>query len=379
MGTLVSLCLFAVPAWGGSLADEAFDEVSALRAKGLYDSSEVVLRQVLATYPDSEPVRRRAYCELVFTLQQRSDTTGIGGVLTEALTLLPDLECDPDLVPSSVSDAIEATRKRMYGTMTFTTNPDSAEVYMDGKLVGYAPLTMKYIRPGGYAFELRKAGYLSYSMYWKVRAGAEWSWDVKMDRLPRWGWGPAAGVTLPVGRFADYGGTGLSLGASYWEEDWGILGMALRLEFRAAFAGREPAGRAASCLDDRAYRMDYRPSWLGGGVGLEYAYALGRFEPFVGPGAGVYWVWTELAPSGGSEHPSWSAASRWELGLNLSGGIRYYFARLVGIELGVHYDLVPGVDQVVLTGAGDELRPALKRTDLQALSITIGLCLGPSP
>jgi eukaryotic-like serine/threonine-protein kinase len=75
----------------------------------------------------------------------------------------------------SEQTVIQSTEEKKSGTISITTNPPDASVFMDGANVGLTPYVKDNIIPGNYKLLLRKKGYADISESLKISAGKTYS------------------------------------------------------------------------------------------------------------------------------------------------------------------------------------------------------------
>ncbi len=83
--------------------------------------------------------------------------------LAQAIAIYPDIEPDPRIFNPGMrqvfQDAADRLGRRPQGTLSITSNPSYARVYMDGAFVGVTPLAVDKITEGRHFIRLAKAGY----------------------------------------------------------------------------------------------------------------------------------------------------------------------------------------------------------------------------
>ena len=73
---------------------------------------------------------------------------------------------------TSTTPAVPAALNIDIGTVKVTSNPDGADVYVDGQFYGDSPATLK-LKPGKHTIGVRMAGYKNWSRDIATDAGSE--------------------------------------------------------------------------------------------------------------------------------------------------------------------------------------------------------------
>jgi hypothetical protein len=175
MSFALGVALSTVPAGAQSSAsalsaEASFDRVRELRGQGQFDQALGVLDSLMQSNGSDDDVARQIYNERVFTiLSQRNAALTVddqdrlyNDAVAEAekgLARFPDLNADRAHYPPDVALIYDTLRQKMFGSVELTANPDSSDVYMDGKLVGKTPLSMRYVPVGSYDLTVSHDGY----------------------------------------------------------------------------------------------------------------------------------------------------------------------------------------------------------------------------
>ena len=204
---MVLLCAAQVV---GQTADEAdaiyerFDQVSRLRGLGDVEGSLEILERIIHEYSDTENIIRRAYNQLVYTLNFAQRPEDARARAREALRRYPDLKVDPAFAPASLDRLYGELRAEMFGSLTIA-EPDSCRVFLNGEHVGNTPLHIPLLLADTYLLEMLKSGYDAYQDTLRVNASGthEFSFSMHRDRTQRWwltriGLGAAAGTVAAI-------------------------------------------------------------------------------------------------------------------------------------------------------------------------------------
>lgn len=111
---------------------------------------------------------------------------------TPAVTTMPGTGGHPGTTPvSPVTGTTQSpqTPSSPTGTLSVSSSPAGASVYVDSVSVGIAPITLGNIAPGSYLVEVKNPGYLSFSVQAIVQAGETTSLSPTLIKNP---------VSLPV-------------------------------------------------------------------------------------------------------------------------------------------------------------------------------------
>lgn len=72
-----------------------------------------------------------------------------------------------------------------YGTISVTSSPTGAEVYVNNAKVGITPVTSNEVQPGSYTVTIRLSGYTEWSSVTEVTAGSTSSVSASLSPLPK--------------------------------------------------------------------------------------------------------------------------------------------------------------------------------------------------
>jgi hypothetical protein len=180
---MCAIFLVAYPCLAGGTAqgDDAgqFREVNELRVSGEYEKAIAVLRGVLAEeHPD--PVVKRAYCELIFTLLQMGNRAEAEVVAGEGLRRFPNLDADIVLFPQSINELYDAQRKKLFGSVALRTQPVGGTVWIDGASRGDAPVVQQYLSAGNHDLSIKKEGHEDVSLSFAVHPNRQSVIDVTL-------------------------------------------------------------------------------------------------------------------------------------------------------------------------------------------------------
>lgn len=158
---LLLIVLLPGPARCGDPVYQRWEDAVSLRGQRQYEAAESVLRGILADYPDQDELQRRAWSEIIFTLMLGGDLAAEDQAAREALLAYPDLEADTLYIPETVNDLLEATRRRMYGSIRIR-EPEGAAVFLDGADVGAIPLMLPYVEVGRHELRVTRENHDDY-------------------------------------------------------------------------------------------------------------------------------------------------------------------------------------------------------------------------
>lgn len=68
-------------------------------------------------------------------------------------------------------------------SVTVTSYPKDARIYLDGKFVGFTPMILEYVKPGTHVIEFRKDGYMEHAREFDVQKGKNASIAVEMKEF----------------------------------------------------------------------------------------------------------------------------------------------------------------------------------------------------
>ncbi|MCK5688399.1 PEGA domain-containing protein [Myxococcota bacterium] len=109
--------------------------------------------------------------------------------LAEAVSLYPDVQPDPRIFNPTMRAAFQKVANKMAkkatGTISITSNPGYARVYIDGKFSGVAPVAVENISQGRHYVRLEKEGYHSWGTVINVVAKGEASDVANLKPLAR--------------------------------------------------------------------------------------------------------------------------------------------------------------------------------------------------
>lgn len=97
--------------------------------------------------------------------------------LEQALNVFPQMEPDPRIFNPAMRGQFQETVSRMStrppGTLSVTSNPSYAEVYVDGKFAGVTPLAVERVSEGRHYVRLEKDGYRAWGKVVEVTGRTE--------------------------------------------------------------------------------------------------------------------------------------------------------------------------------------------------------------
>ena len=99
------------------------------------------------------------------TVQVNGDNHSVNGTLTATATPTPTPTTNVTATPTTNVTSV------INGSISFTSSPSNANVYIDSVLKGYTPLTVYNITPDSYTVRIQKSGYLIYAQRFNVTPG----------------------------------------------------------------------------------------------------------------------------------------------------------------------------------------------------------------
>jgi hypothetical protein len=179
-----SLSFTSIPSGADIYLDNAYKGFTPLTVNGVSNGNHVVVMR-LDSYQDA------------------SRTIPVtGNAQTIGITLVPLTTATPTTQPT-VTGTAQPVPAGEYGSISITTSPPGARVYVDGEMKGFTPTTIPGISAGKHAILLTSAGYIDVNTTITVTAGttAEYSSSlVTPAKTP--GFGVIAAVISICGLFA---------------------------------------------------------------------------------------------------------------------------------------------------------------------------------
>jgi hypothetical protein len=106
------------------------------------------------------------------TVQVNGDNHSVNGTLAATATPTPTPTTNVTATPTAnVTTATTTAPPVVNGSISFTSSPANANVYIDSVLKGYTPLTVYNITPDSYTVRIQKPGYLIYAQRFNVTPG----------------------------------------------------------------------------------------------------------------------------------------------------------------------------------------------------------------
>lgn len=136
-----------------SLAEESYNN-------GEYEKARDAYVRALELLEDPQ-VKARAHERLAFIYAAFDLPDKVYEEFVESLTLYKGLQLDQDIVSPKVYEAYMRARDQVIreGVLVVNCDPPGAEVYINGELIGEAPLRKSNVEVGTYELMLRKFGY----------------------------------------------------------------------------------------------------------------------------------------------------------------------------------------------------------------------------
>jgi len=88
---------------------------------------------------------------------------------------------------------VQAVRLQMYGSLQIT-QPEGADIIVDGEAKGISPLLMEFIRVGDRQLTVTKEGFKDRHETITIEPGARLSRDIELSSRSRTGWYIAGGI-----------------------------------------------------------------------------------------------------------------------------------------------------------------------------------------
>ncbi len=181
--------------------DSLFQPALDLRADSRNEAAIANLREIQATRSDDDEVVTLAYDYLFLTLYFDPDPTTdleLAGTIREALHRYPDL-VPSDICPREILVMVEVSRVQMYGSLQIT-NPEGAEIALDGEPRGMSPLFLEFVPVGERQLTVTKDGYKERQEMITIEPGERLSRDMELSaRSSNKKWYIAGGLALVGG------------------------------------------------------------------------------------------------------------------------------------------------------------------------------------
>lgn len=200
---------------GGDAGEEistVWDRIAELRLRGDYEAAIDMLEEVIREHADTDQILRHAYNHLIFTLILMRDDARAEAKAEEALGRFPDLHAPPPAFPDRMNTTYERLRRRMYGALQITTDPDESRVFLNGAYRGTTPLNIPFIRTGDYDLLISQTGYEDHVGSLVIGPNQTLTQDISLDKHRGTGWwlmriGAGAVVGTAIALIANSGGT----------------------------------------------------------------------------------------------------------------------------------------------------------------------------
>lgn len=160
---------------------ESWEKAISFRENKQFNEAEEIFRKLLAEYPESEDISRRAYNQLVFTFTQDGVPGSEEAVASEALAVYPDLMADTVFIPQQVNDLYDRLRREMFGSIAIR-KPEECQIYLAGTLMGETPLFLPYVPVGDYLLKVTKEKHHDYEEHIVVAPDGRHNFEIAMTR-----------------------------------------------------------------------------------------------------------------------------------------------------------------------------------------------------
>lgn len=203
---LLVICAMLVSTAGTAFAqtgpgrdlEDLFLPALNLRANGEFEAAAANLREILTAYNDDDEVVKRAYDYLFQVLYFDPDPASdnqLALAINEALRRYPDLVPNVAYCPQEVLTNVHLARLQMYGSLQIT-NPEGAEIILDGEPKGMSPLLLEFVPVGKYDLTIAKDGYKERQEVIQIESGSRLSRDVELSKKSNKAWYIAGGAAL---------------------------------------------------------------------------------------------------------------------------------------------------------------------------------------
>lgn len=185
----------------GQDLEELFLPALNLNSNGQFEAAAANIREILATHRDDDQVTKRAYDYLFLVLYMDPDPAADGklvAAINDALLRYPDLVPDVAYCPPEVVTNVKIARLQMYGSLQIT-NPEGAEIILDGESRGMSPLVLEFLPVGKYDLTIAKDGYQEREEVITIEPGSILSRDVELSKKSNTAWYIAGGTALLAG------------------------------------------------------------------------------------------------------------------------------------------------------------------------------------
>jgi len=180
--------------------DSLFQPALDLRADSRNEAAIANLREIQTDHADDDKVVKLAYDYLFLTLYFDPDPTTdleLAGTIREALGRYPDL-VPSDICPKEILVMVQVSRVQMYGSLQIT-NPEGAEITLDGEPRGMSPLLLEFVPVGDRRLTVTKDGYKERQEVVTIVPGERLSRDMELSASSNKAWYIAGGLALVGG------------------------------------------------------------------------------------------------------------------------------------------------------------------------------------
>jgi hypothetical protein len=180
--------------------DSLFQPALDLRADSQNEAAIANLREIQAADANDDEVVKLAYDYLFLTLYFDPDPTTdleLASTIREALQRYPDL-VPGDICPKEILVMVQVSRVQMYGSLQIT-NPEGAEITLDGEPRGMSPLLLEFVPVGERRLTVAKDGYKERQEFVTIAPGERLSRDMELSARSNKAWYIAGGLALVGG------------------------------------------------------------------------------------------------------------------------------------------------------------------------------------
>ncbi len=167
-------------------SQQKLSSIELERGKKLFYSSKYekainVLSRLIETKKLSDKEKEEAHLYLGFSYAQNRQIYLAEEELEEVLDLNPDKKINPEHFNTSLVQLFEEIKKDVIGRLEVYTNPEGAEIYIDGKIAGKSPLIIDKIVSRKYNILTLKNGYRAYEQKVTVRPGKNNKFELNLE------------------------------------------------------------------------------------------------------------------------------------------------------------------------------------------------------
>jgi opacity protein-like surface antigen len=182
------------------------------------------------------------------------------------------------------------------------------------------------------------------------------------------GFGLGLGVAMPRGQFNRYAGDSFTIVGSGKLDIESIPSLGLGVGLQGIFLENEEYDVNLGGWD---FTEEYSTNLFKFTVGAEFTPVRSSLQPYAGAGLALYYFSQDVTLKNwlGEDVDSRELSSELDLGLNLSGGLRFYFTPRVAMDLCLSYDKISGMESLKTKGRYED--PSLESVSLDSEFISV--------